>query len=413
MELLERDSKVEEEKEDKEEGIKGKKIRWKGKIPSPDNKLLMLIAGGALFLLFVINMMAGKQTVITSSDAEVVDRVMKEQLKLQKELQRQLLEEIKSLRKEVKEVKNKSSSEVEGQKPKEPEPDLSQLIKERRKQKTRSSGIQEEELRKLKEELERLKRGSDIERMPLRRKELKIQVQEVSKLIDSKKRASPKEVKKKKKVFIPAGSVMRGRVVSAFFAPVGGERFPAVLLELQGNVSLPNGVRFPVHGCRIIAKAEGDWVLERARLETYKLACVLPDGKVIEKRFKGKVVSGLDGGEGIKGQFINASAKQLKTYFATSFLGTLFQSLARAQVYSNIASTGGAVFRSEVIKNDAQYALYSALAKTWQNFSQFYLKQAKKALPVVLVDGNIPVYVEVIDGFSLGVSTDEVASLVE
>ena len=114
--------------------------------------------------------------------------------------------------------------------------------------------------------------------------------------------------------------------------------------------------------------------------------------------------------DGIKGRFVNASAKQLRTFFATTFLGTLFESLARAQVRTDIAVEGGAVFKSEVIKNETEYAFYRSLADTWRQFSQFYLEQAKKAFPVVLVEGNVPVYLEVIDGFSLEVSPDEMVA---
>ncbi|WP_457601617.1 TrbI/VirB10 family protein [Hydrogenivirga sp.] len=377
---------------------------------------------GSLTVLLVLALFRSSgPTVVTSPDVEVVNKVMREQLKLQKEMQKQLIKEIRSIKEEIEKQKQSqipaSSSKEEMVDKDKKGVSVFDLLKRRdRKRKSREEASSSMEIIKLKEELRRLqeeleerksrrrgKRGTEPVRIEIKEREVK--------LIKAGKLAK-KKTKKKKKVFIPAGSVMRGRIVSAFFAPVGDtQKFPAVLIELKGDAVTPNNFRFPLEGCRVIAKAEGDWVLERAKLETYKLACVFPNGKVVETKFAGKVVSGVDGGEGVKGKFVNASAKQLRTYFGTTFLGTLFESLAQAQVDTQMAVEGGAVFQSQVIKNEGEYAFYSAMADTWKQFSQFYLNQAKKALPVVLVDGNVPIYIEVIDGFSLGVGVDEVAGL--
>lgn len=403
MEILD-DREIEEEKEEKKEK-KGR--RRLPSLPRLSNRALFIAGGTAIVFLFLIALLRDRETVVTSPDPDVVNKIMEQQLRLQREMQKQLLREIEELKKELQKKSLPATSGGNGTKT-----DVFELLKKRKKEKEKDqpSSMEiirlKEELRRLREELEERERKKDQEPVHIQIKEREAKKAGV-------KRAQNDDEKEKKKVFIPAGSVMKGRIVSAFFAPVGGTKFPAVLIELKGDVALPNNYRFPMEGCRVVAKAEGDWVLERAKLETYKLACVLPSGKVVEMKFAGKVVSGVDGGEGVKGRFINASAKQLRTYFGTTFLGTLFESLAQAQVNTQLAVEGGTVFRSEVIRNEGEYAFYSAMAETWKQFSQFYLDQAKKALPVVLVDGNIPIYIEVIDGFSLGVDVDEVAGLFE
>jgi hypothetical protein len=48
------------------------------------------------------------------------------------------------------------------------------------------------------------------------------------------------------------------------------------------------------------------------------------------------------------------------------------------------------------------------LAQTWNEFAKFYLEEAKKIVPVVVVQGGVPVYIVFVDGVSLEVSVDEI-----
>ncbi|MCI4458748.1 MAG: hypothetical protein JHC21_03945, partial [Thermocrinis sp.] len=60
------------------------------------------------------------------------------------------------------------------------------------------------------------------------------------------------------------------------------------------------------------------------------------------------------------------------------------------------------------IKTEFLYALYGSLAQTWNEFAKFYLEEAKKIVPVVVVSGGVPVYIVLVDGVSLEVSVDEI-----
>ena len=389
------------------EGREGKKKRF-NLSAFPVNPYI-LVGIGAIVMVMLLFALAGRKNIIKQQgDIDIINKVIEEQLRIQREMNKTLMEEMKALRKELESIKRNEKPGVK--KPPEEKgrrTDLLDLIKAKRKE-ARRERSKEEKLRELERKLKELEMERKRRRMPPR--ELRMEFYEREAKVNLKKKSSAAK-KKKRKVFIPAGTVIRGRIVSGFFAPVGtGVKFPSVLIELRGSASAPNSFRVPLDRCRVVAKAEGDWVLERAKLQTYKLACVLPNGKVIETRFNARITSGVDGMEGVKGKFVNASAKQLRTFFATTFLGTFFESLARAQVRTDIAVEGGAVFKSETIRNETEYAFYRSLADTWRQFSQFYLEQAKKALPVVLVEGNVPVYLEVIDGFSLEVSPDEMVA---
>ena len=414
MEIFKEDlEKLKESEEGKKNDKEGKKKSKRFKLSFPFSNPYIFIGLGTIVAVLLIFAFSGRKSIIKQqADIEIINKVIEEQLKTQREMNKVLIKEIQALREELKALKQSNIPSAGGRKETEKNrgKSLLDILRSKREEKKLERKKQDKlkELERKLKELERSRKEVPMQniRMEFHEREAKVDVKK--KLLAGKNR---KKKEKKRTVFIPAGTVIKGRIVSGFFAPVGeGVKFPSVLIELKGVASAPNNFRIPLDKCRVIAKAEGDWVLERAKLQTYKLACVLPSGKVIEKRFNASVTSGLDGMDGVKGKFVNASAKQLRTFFGGTFLGTLFESLARAQVRTNIGVEGGAVFKSEVIENEAEYAFYRALADTWKQFSQFYLEQAKKALPVVLVEGNIPVYLEVIDGFSLEVSPDEMVA---
>jgi conjugal transfer pilus assembly protein TraB len=213
-----------------------------------------------------------------------------------------------------------------------------------------------------------------------------------------------KPAQEKKTVYLPAGTTLRGRIINSFPAPVGGERFPAVLIELNGYARLPNNYRLDLSRCLVVAKGEGSYVLERAKLETYKLSCILKNGKVIEVSPKGMVISGEDGLEGVKGKFLNINREQLLTYLGGTTISGFFSALQQGQITKQSTPFG----TTTDIKNEFLYALYGSLAQTWNEFARFYLEEAKKIVPVVVVQAGVPVYIMLVDGVSLEVSVDEI-----
>ncbi len=219
-------------------------------------------------------------------------------------------------------------------------------------------------------------------------------------LANAEERKEEKSVEKKK-VYLPSGSTLRGVIVNSFPAPVDGT-FPAVLIELYGHVRLPNNYRISLDRCLVIAKGQGTYVLERAKLETYKLSCVMRDGKVIEADIKGMVVSGEDGMEGVAGKFINVNRDQLLTALGGGTISGFFSALQRGQLLQRDTIFG----TTTTIRDEFLYALYGSLASTWNEFAKWYLEQAKKILPVVVVSAGKPVYITLIDGVSLDVEVD-------
>jgi len=398
----------EEIQEEKKRSLLGKDtIKWGG-----------IFVGSALALFLASRMFSSGEGVVIKSDPELQKRLLEEVLKSQSQMNEQILNQLREMNEQLKQLKEsketkteekgkggaerekKTNSEsvfkIEETPPSSPPPPpppppsssmplYSEPVKPPEEYKPKINRVErKDEQSKIDSNLLAQSGMSDVPPMSKPEKE--------------------KSAGEKKTVYLPAGTTLKGRIINSFPAPVGGERFPAVLIELDGYARLPNNYRLDLSRCLVIAKGEGSYVLERAKLETYKLSCILKNGKVIEVSPKGMVISGEDGLEGVKGKFLNVNREQLLAYFGGTTLSGFFSALQQGQITKQSTIFG----TTSDIKNEFLYALYGSLAQTWNEFAKFYLEEAKKIVPVVVVQAGIPVYIVLVDGVSLEVSVDEI-----
>jgi hypothetical protein len=386
------------EEEELQEEKKGKlldnsAIKWGG-----------IFVGSAMALFLVSRLFSSGGDVVIKSDPELQKRLLEETLKSQSQMNEQILNQLREMNEQMRQLKESRDVKVEEKKPdtgsvfriEEPPPSppppppppaplYTEPVKPPEEYKPKINRIErKDEQSKTDPNLVAQSGMSDVQ------------------FVATSENGKPAE--EKKTVYLPAGTTLKGRIINSFPAPVGGERFPAVLIELDGYARLPNNYRLDLSRCLVIAKGEGSYVLERAKLETYKLSCILRNGKVIEVSPKGMVVSGEDGLEGVKGKFLNINREQLLTYFGGTTVSGFFSALQQGQVRKQTTPFG----TTTDIKNEFLYALYGSLAQTWNEFAKFYLEQAKNIVPVVVVQAGVPVYIVLVDGTSLEVSVDEI-----
>ena len=392
---------IEEEEvqeERKRSFLGGDAVKWGG-----------IFVGSAVALFLASRLFSSGESVVIKSDPELQKKLLEEVLKSQSQMNEQILNQLKEMNEQLKQLKESKETKVEEKKtgsesvikieetpssspPPPPPPPPSS-----------STPLYSEPVKPPEEYKPKINR---VERKDEQSKaDSKLLAQ--SGMSDVPPTANPEKgnsANEKKTVYLPAGTTLRGRIINSFPAPVGGEKFPAVLIELEGHARLPNNYRLDLSRCLVIAKAEGFYALERAKLETYKLSCILKNGKVIEVSPKGMIVSGEDGLEGVKGKFLNVNREQLLTYLGGTTLSGFFSALQQGQItkYSTVFGT------TTDIKNEFLYALYGSLAQTWNEFAKFYLEEAKKIVPVVVVQAGVPVYIVLVDGVSLEVSVDEI-----
>jgi len=391
-----------EEEEFQEERKKsllgGDVVKWGG-----------VFVGAAAVLFLVSRLFSSGGDVVIKSDPELQKRLLEEALRSQSQMNEQILNQLKEMNEELRRLKESKEVKVEERErktdsgsvfkieetspPLPPPPPPSQF----------STPYYTEPVRPPEEYKPKINRVERKDEQSRADNHLLAQ----SGMSDIPPAVNPEKEKPaegKRTVYLPAGATLKGRIINSFPAPVGGGKFPAVLIELDGYARLPNNYRLDLSRCLVIAKGEGSYVLERAKLETYKLSCILRSGKVIEVSPNGMVISGEDGLEGVKGKFLNVNREQLLTYFGGTTLSGFFSALQQGQITKQTTPFG----TTTDIKNEFLYALYGSLAQTWNEFAKFYLEQAKQIVPVVVVQAGAPVYVVLVDGVSLEVSVDEI-----
>ncbi len=374
----------------------GDAIKWGG-----------IFVGAAAALFLVSRLFSSGEGVVIKSDPELQKRLLEEALRSQSQMNEQILNQLREMNEQLRQLKESREIKVE-EKEKQPSGGSGFRIEESPPAPPPpppppSMPLYSEPVRPPEEYKPKMNR---VERKDEQSKAGSNLVAQ-SGMPDVQMVASPEGERPaggQKTVYLPAGATLKGRIINSFPAPVGGERFPAVLIELDGYARLPNNYRLDLSRCLVIAKGEGSYVLERAKLETYKLSCILKNGKVIEVSPKGMVISGEDGLEGVKGKFLNVNREQLLTYFGGTTLSGFFSALQQGQITKQTTPFG----TTTDIKNEFLYALYGSLAQTWNEFAKFYLEQAKKIVPVVVVQAGVPVYIVLVDGVSLEVSVDEI-----
>lgn len=401
---------IEEEEiqeERKRSFLGGDAVKWGG-----------IFVGSAVALFLASRLFSSGEGVVIKSDPELQKKLLEEVLKSQSQMNEQILNQLKEMNEQLKQLKESKETKVEekgkGGAEKEKKTDSGSVFKIEETPPSppppppppppsSSMPLYSEPVKPPEEYKPKINR---VERKDEQSKaDSKLLAQ--SGMSDVSPTAKPEKgdsANEKKTVYLPAGTTLKGRIINSFPAPVGGEKFPAVLIELDGHARLPNNYRLDLSRCLVIAKGEGFYALERAKLETYKLSCILKNGKVIEVSPKGMIISGEDGLEGVKGKFLNVNREQLLTYLGGTTLSGFFSALQQGQItkYSTVFGT------TTDIKNEFLYALYGSLAQTWNEFAKFYLEEAKKIVPVVVVQAGVPVYIVLVDGVSLEVSVDEI-----
>lgn len=417
---------IQEEEEKKRRFLGNDAIKWGG-----------IFVGSAVGLFLLSRLFSSGEGVVIKSDPELQKKLLEETLKSQSQMNEQILNQLKEMNEELKQLKenkeNKMEEKEKGGEEKEKKTDSSNVFKiEETKpsspppppppppsSSSSSTPSYSEPIKppeEYKPKINRVERKDEQSRangnllaqsgMSDISSEAKTEDEVKSENAGTQgaKSEKGKSAAGTKTVYLPAGTTLKGRIINSFPAPVGGEKFPAVLIELDGYARLPNNYRLDLSRCLVIAKAEGSYVLERAKLETYKLSCILKSGKVIEVSPKGMVISGEDGLEGVKGKFLNVNREQMLAYLGGTTISGFFSALQQGQI--NKYSTAFGITTD--IKNEFLYALYGSLAQTWNEFAKFYLEEAKKIVPVVVVSGGVPVYIVLVDGVSLEVSVDEI-----
>jgi hypothetical protein len=197
---------------------------------------------------------------------------------------------------------------------------------------------------------------------------------------------------------LPAGSFVRGRLLTGLFATThAGGALPA-LFAVREAFTGPNQTAIPLQGCLALGKAQADLASLRAIVQLTTLACVWPDGRPFEQAIAG-YATGRDGTLGLPGRMEQRAGAYLGRTFLASLVAGAAEAFAAAERTTQITPLGGS--QSVVTGDTGKFAAFSALSTASAKVADFYLAQAEQLLPVVWVESGQDVQLVLQQGVTL------------
>lgn len=238
-----------------------------------------------------------------------------------------------------------------------------------------------------------------------------VPVQEVTKPGQATRKDEPKKIRtisepvpeadkdkgKENEVYLPAGSIMSGALITGVDAPTGSgarqEPFP-ILLRVKKEAVLPNRFRADVRECFLIAAAYGDLSSERAYMRAETISCVRDDGNVIESGLDA-YAAGEDGKAGVRGRLISKQGAILARSLMAGFMQGVSEAFNVRQVPSiNVTGSGSGsnsdtvapVYEQAFNADSMQGAAVGGAGRALERIADFYLEMAENLYPVIEVD---------------------------
>ena len=209
----------------------------------------------------------------------------------------------------------------------------------------------------------------------------------------------------KKAVYLPAGSFVRGTLLTGVYAPSQQSNPLPVLIRLKEAFYGPNKSRINLEGAFAVGKATGDLTSERALIQITTLSAVLPSGQAFEQKGNLGYLTDITGQLGLKGIVVRNTGSQLALSFLSGFMSGGSQALANQQTTSELGVNGQ--ITSTVTGSTAKNAEFSGFAAAAGKMSDYYSKQFEQIIPAIKVDAGVDVYFVVLEGVKInGLTTD-------
>jgi len=226
----------------------------------------------------------------------------------------------------------------------------------------------------------------------------------------SGKEVKPKEEPKKRYVYLPMGSFVKGTLLTGVYAPGNKENPLPVLISIDEAFYGPSMSRIPIKGCLAIGKAVADINARRAITQIVGISYVFPDGRTFEKEGNLGYLTGQDGTLGIPGKLVRRTGKELGGAFASGFLSGVAQALGEGETTTTIGALTGTATKA-ITGSALKYGGYSGLAAAAEKMSEYYAKQLEQIVTAIQVDMGQKVYLIMQKGVEIEELTPERVSI--
>jgi len=206
---------------------------------------------------------------------------------------------------------------------------------------------------------------------------------------------------KEKTIFLPAGSFVRGTLLTGVYAPGDKSNPLPVLVSVDEAFYGPKMSRVPLKGAFVIGKCVADINSARAIVQLVSFSFIYPDGKAVEKPING-YLTGEDGILGVNGEVIRRTGKELSGSFLSGFLSGMSEAFALKETEESTTISG--TITSAITGSSTKYGLYSGLSQASEKISDYYAKQLEQIITAVKVEKGKKVYIVVQQGVEVETS---------
>lgn len=208
-------------------------------------------------------------------------------------------------------------------------------------------------------------------------------------------------------LYLPAGSILQGVLLSGVDAPSGKAAMKdpvPVLARLKKEAILANRFRADVRECFMLLETVGDIASERAMMRAITLSCVKKDSTIVEVNIAGYGV-GEDGRAGLRGELITRQGSVLGKAALAGFADGLAQAFGgnKGGLMMGGIGMGGGGLSSDQFETGGLMGASSALDR----ISKWYLDRADELNPTISIDSGRQITVVLTKGRELSPLTNE------
>ena len=201
--------------------------------------------------------------------------------------------------------------------------------------------------------------------------------------------------------YIPAGSFMRGVLLSGLDAPTGGQAQNnphPVIIEVLDLASLPNKFKADYKSCRFTANGAGDISSERAYIRLDRLSCIAEDGGALDIGVKGYIAD-QTGKAGVRGRLVSKQGQVL----ANALLAGIASGMGTAFANNSTVTSTSALGSTTTVKDGEQFqaGVGQGVGQAMQQLSKYYIQLAEKMFPIIEIDAGQAVDIVITRGVEI------------
>lgn len=191
--------------------------------------------------------------------------------------------------------------------------------------------------------------------------------------------------------FLPAGSILSGRLITGIDAPTSttsrDNPHPA-LLEISKEAILPNRFRADFKSCFLIIGGYGDMSSERAYLRSETVSCVNTDGRSVEQPIEAFAV-GEDGKAGVRGRLVTKNGQLLARSVMAGFLSSASEVFSSSPVPTIATEASDTTpFQSALSSEAVQASALQGAGTAMERIADYYMSMAEQIFPILEVDAG-------------------------